>query len=277
MNGRRYSVGVIAFGMCVASSLLAIPSGASADAGRIGYAGPARGITQTGSIIDNASQQFASRNWDGYITYVSSAGTDFNAVNATWVQPTVTCEAANAWTVFWVGLDGWWNNTVEQGGSEAYCATVGGAPTYNLWWEMFPTNSIQTGLVINAGDKITASVKYATATSVFTITVKDVTSGRSLTKHELCGTGLVCSRSSADVITEDVGRFGSGNYFPLAKYGTMRYAAAGVIDTAGNTGTISGSHWLNAAVTESSGGITYATVGPLSSLGNAFSTTWKHQ
>jgi hypothetical protein len=50
-----------------------------------------------------------------------------------------------------------------------------------------------------------------------------------------------------------------------------------VTDVAGNTGSISGRKWLNAAVTESSGGITYATVSALAARGTAFTTTWKHR
>jgi Peptidase A4 family len=275
VNVRRCSIGILAVVLSVGPAVLTFPSGAGAGTNPVGYAGSARDVTRT-RAIHNTSQQFTSRNWDGYITYASSHGTDFNSVKATWVQPSVTCEAAGAWTVFWVGLDGWWNNTVEQGGSEAQCGT-GGAATYSLWWEMFPTNAIQTVLTIKVGDKITASVKYSTTTSKFTITVKDVTSGKSFTNRELCGSGLVCSRSSADVITEDVGMFGGSGFFPLADYGTMGYTTAGATDIAGHKGSISGKNWLNAAVSEITGGITYATVTPLSARGTAFSTVWKHQ
>jgi len=276
MTGRRTAIAIVAVMLSVGPTVLVFPSGAGADASPLGYAGPARVVTESPST-KNVSQQFTSRNWDGYITYASSHGTDFTVVKATWIQPAVTCEAAQAWTVFWVGLDGWWNNTVEQGGSSAFCSTLGGSATYKLWWEMFPTNAIQSVLAINARDTITASVTYATTTSMFTINVKDVTSGKSFTKNETCGSGLVCARSSADVITEDVGRFGAGNYFPLANYGTMGYANAHATDTAGHNGSISSKKWLNAAVTESSGGVTYATVSPLSAKGAAFTTTWKHQ
>jgi hypothetical protein len=276
VNGRRCLVGIVLVGLSVGPAVVGISSSAIADTRPVGYAGPAREITQTRSTR-TGSQQFTSRNWGGYITSASSHSTDFNSVKATWVQPTVTCEAKNAWTVFWVGLDGWWNNTVEQGGSSAFCPTSGGAAQYQLWWEMFPTNAIQTVLTINAGDTITASVKYATATSVFTIKVRDVTSGQSFTRHERCANGLTCDRSSSDVITEDVGMVGAGSFFPLADYGTMGYTNAGATDTAGHKGSISGRNWLNAAVSEISGGITYAIVSPLSSHGTAFTTTWQHQ
>jgi hypothetical protein len=256
-------------------ALLAAPqSGAATQP--VGYAGPARGVVQVGPDVSSSATQHAqSRNWDGYVTYVSRQA-DFNFVKATWVQPVVHCQAAQAWTVFWIGLDGWFDGTVEQGGSSAYCPTKNGAPQYTLWWEMFPTNSIQSVMATKAGDTITSTVTYKPATKKFVIFVKDVTTGKSFTKTEACGSGQTCNRSSTDVITEDVGRFGSGNYFPLANYGTMHYTQAGATDIAGHSGSLSSTHWTNAAITEAGGGITYATVSALASGGTSFATTWKH-
>ena len=255
-------------------ALLAVPqSGAAVQP--VGYAGPARGVTVVPNVSDNSSLPFQSRNWDGYITYVSRQ-TDFNFVKATWVQPVVHCQAAQAWTVFWIGLDGWWDGTVEQGGSSAYCPTKNGSPQYSLWWEMYPTNSIQSVMATKAGDTITSTVTYKPSTKKFVIFVKDVTTGKSFTKTEACGSGQTCNRSSGEVITEDVGRFGAGSYFPLANYGTMHYSKVGLTDINGHSGSISASSWQNGAVTEASGGITYATVSALASGGTAFSTTWKH-
>ncbi len=267
----------VVMGVSVVGVFLMTPSVASAGQGPVGYVGPAQHSPLSSSpTLSTGSQQFASRNWDGYVTYASDQGTEFNEVKATWIQPTVTCEAAGAWTVFWVGLDGWFNNTVEQGGSEAYCSTAGGTPAYNLWWEMFPTNAIQTTLTINPGDEITADVKYVKSTSTFVIRVADEASEQSFTTNQQCATGLVCQRSSTDVITEDVGNF-SGGYYPLANYGTMGYTDAHVKNTSDVRGSISGKHWLNGAVTESSGGTNYASVSSLSHGGTAFSTTWLHQ
>jgi Peptidase A4 family len=234
-------------------------------------AGPARDRERD---TGNASAQFTSRNWDGYITYVSSEGTDFNVVKATWIQPSVQCEQPDAWTVFWVGLDGWWNNTVEQGGSSAQC--VRGVPHYTTWWEMYPTNAIQTVFTIRPGDKITAIVTYKPASGVFVITVRDVTSGHSFTQNQHCASKLTCARSSADVIAEDVSHFGGSTFFPLADYKTMSFTGAAITDTTGHSGSFSDSAWLNAAVMESSGGTTYATVSALSSTGQRFSATWRH-
>ena len=163
-----------AFVAMTAVACLAIPVSTgigSAEAGtpvRSRFAGPAQGIQPASTlapVIGNSSHQFTSRNWDGYVTYSSSHTTDFNKVRATWIQPVVRCEAAQAWTVFWVGLDGWYSDTVEQGGSSAYCSSAQATPEYSIWWEMYPTNSIQTVLTINPGDHITASVTYSTTSS----------------------------------------------------------------------------------------------------------------
>ncbi|HEX4490555.1 MAG TPA: G1 family glutamic endopeptidase [Acidimicrobiia bacterium] len=249
---------------------IALPIGSAAGAadGTAGAdAGPARGITNTA---------LTSRNWAGYFTAAPSRGTDFNAVEATWTQPTVRCEAKTAWTVFWAGLDGWYDGTVEQGGSSARCFRKGGTPQYSLWWEMFPTNAIQTVVPIEAGDTITARVTYTRATKVFTIKVRDTTTGKGFTRQEKCGRGLTCDRSSAEAITEDVEMLGSSGYFPLADYGTMSYSGVRATDITGHSGSISDAHWDHARVREHKDGVTYATVSPLRSNGTAFSVTWKH-
>jgi hypothetical protein len=107
--------------------------------------------------------------------------------------------------------------------------------------------------------------------------VRDVTSGRGFTKQTKCASGRTCNRNSADVITEDVGRFGTGSYFPLANYGTMGYTRVDATDVAGHSGSITDAHWSNGAVTEKSQGRTYATVSALTHQGTAFATTWRHR
>jgi Peptidase A4 family len=227
-----------------------------------------------GSPAAGRGTAFTSRNWDGYISYLSSQATDFNVVRATWTQPAVKCEKPNAWTVFWVGLDGWLDNTVEQGGSSAQCSN--GTPQYTTWWEMYPTNSIQTVFTISPGDHLSASVTYMTATATFVIKVSDLTSGHSFTKNEKCANNLTCNRSSTDVIAEDVGEFGGGSFFPLADYGTVSFGGSKITDTAKHTGSFTDTSWLHAAVKEAAGGVTYATVSALSGGGAAFKATWKH-
>jgi hypothetical protein len=277
MDTRR----VAGAGLCVL--VIAALSGATAHAApgsraavrhrAVGYAGPARQRTVR-FAANHSSAQFTSRNWDGYIAYENGGPTDFNVVKSTWVEPAVTCSAKNAWTVFWVGLDGWFNGTVEQGGSSARC--INSVPHYSLWWEMYPTNAIQTMNAINAGDTVTASVTYEPGTQTFVIQVKDVTTGQGFTENEQCASDLTCDRSSTDVIAEDVGHF-SGGYFPLANYGTMTFTQSKTTDVNGTSGGFSRKAWLNAAVTETDGSTTFATVSALSDKGKTFSATWHHK
>src|ERR1700730_12786802 len=60
----------------------------------------------------------SSFNWSGY---VATSSTAFKSVRSTFVQPAVTCPVSGAFTVFWVGLDGWTTGTVEQDGTAALC------------------------------------------------------------------------------------------------------------------------------------------------------------
>ncbi len=226
----------------------------------------------------NSVTDYTSINWAGYFATAASHGKDFTAVSAEWVQSAVTCTKTNAWASFWVGLDGWWNGSVEQGGSEAHC--LHGTASYNVWWEMFPHNEIQTSFAISPGDTIQASVTYVTSSKDFDIVVQDVSTGQTLTKDTPCLSGQGgCMRSSAEVISEDVGGGSApdGLYY-LPDYRTQMYATASVTDIHGHTGTLSNSNWQLGDITEvSSKGITKQTTSALDPTGSNFTTTWHHQ
>lgn len=226
--------------------------------------GPARAVTN-----------FTSNNWDGYFATDASHDTDFTAISATWTEAAVTCSSKKeAWAGFWVGMDGWWNDSVEQGGTEAIC--LNGSPQYSVWWEMFPFNAIQVGFAISPGDAIHASVTYQPGSKKFDIVVKDLTSGKTLTKNIACQQGQGgCQRSSADVISEDIGHSGGG-LFPLPDYGTQTYKSVSVTDTSGHTGPLNDSGWQLGRVTEVSSGVTKQTTSGLKSGGTSFSTAWRH-
>ena len=76
------------------------------------------------SFSRNASQ---STNWSGY-----AATGRFTSVSATWTEPAGHCTSATRYASFWVGLDGFNSNTVEQTGSDVDCS--GGSPVYYSWY-----------------------------------------------------------------------------------------------------------------------------------------------
>ena len=220
---------------------------------------------------------YTSSNWDGYFATDASHSTDFTAISATWTEAKVTCSSKNeAWAGFWVGLDGWWNGSVEQGGTEAIC--LNGSPQYSVWWEMFPFNAVQDVVQINAGDTIHGSVTFDTTNKVFDIVITDETLHKGLSESIACQADMGgCLRSSAEVISEDTG--GGTNVdglFLLPKYNTLTFTNASVTDVNGNVGTLANSAWTANSVTEiSSDDVTKQTVGALSPDGSSFSTTWQ--
>ncbi|MET9000993.1 G1 family glutamic endopeptidase [Amycolatopsis sp. NPDC004169] len=271
-----------------ALAAVAVVSGAGATAPAnatgpaLAYAGsPVAGTARhTGGLapaVAGPLVEATSRNWAGYaITSLATPAATFTRVHGSWTQRPVTCPASDAWAVFWVGFDGWTNGTVEQGGSSARC--VNGTPVYQLWWEMFPTNAIQPVLTINAGDSVSADVTYDAGTGRFTITVADATQHTSFTTTQTCAAGLTCSRTSAEWIAEDVGRFGTGDFFPLANYGRALMGNSVATDDAGHSGSMTASStWQRTRIQEQDATITYATTEGASRNGQNFAVNWAHQ
>lgn len=79
--------------------------------------------------------QVTSSNWSGYAV----TGADGSVTNAkgSWVVPYVNCGATpTAYASFWVGIDGYSSNTVEQIGTDSDCQN--GSPSYYAWFEFYP-------------------------------------------------------------------------------------------------------------------------------------------
>jgi hypothetical protein len=222
---RGYAALLVACAVSVA--LLAAPRTAEAATVPALVAAPALHVFSPPPLTTEPPAQ--SSNWSGYF---ASSMLPFTGVQGEWVQPTVTCPSPQAWTVFWVGLDGWTDGTVEQAGTAALChENTSEPPVYFAWWEMFPTNTIQVApLAIAPGDGIRASVTFIPSTGKFTMTVLDKLTKRHFTQISTCAVGLECLRSSAEWIFERPTLTG-GQLSPLADWGALKLAAL----KAGNT------------------------------------------
>jgi hypothetical protein len=264
-----------------ATTLVALGTGASpaswAASGRTHASGAGRpeGKRRAVTVQSRPQNLSTSQNWSGYVAF----DTIFSSVSASWIQPTVTCPERNSWTLFWVGLDGWngdyaQNQTVEQGGTSARCQK--GTPTYTAFWEMWPSNSVQSTFAVNPGDQIDASVVYVPSTQEFVITVSDVTTGGSMTKTTTCAEGLQCARLSAEWVAEAPSRFGTRTMYPLANYRTMSFTSAQAIDQEGIAGSISEGGWSYSGIERIRGVDTpRAKVSGLLGGGTSFRDTWK--
>jgi hypothetical protein len=98
-----------------------------------------------------------SHNWSGYAAQASS---QFTEVSGRWVQPSVTCSSSGrSAAAFWIGLDGYTSDTVEQIGTKSVCDDE--TPAYTAWWQMYPaapTFLPASSYPVRPADTLTASV-----------------------------------------------------------------------------------------------------------------------
>jgi hypothetical protein len=184
---------------------------------------PGGAMIKTGSALNAHGRTFAdqSSNWSGYA--VTGGTNAFNSVSASWTEPSASC-SGRAFSSFWVGLDGFNSQSVEQTGTDSDCG-LGGNPKYYGWYEMFPAAPVNFSNPVSPGDSMSASVTVSGDN--YTLSLTDNTQGWNQTIHQ-AQSGL--SNSSAEVITEAPSS-GSG-VLPLADFGTVNYSGASANGTA---------------------------------------------
>ena len=215
----------------------------------------------------------SSTNWSGYAV-TGSAGS-VSDVKGSWVVPAIqgTCPSTNQYASFWVGIDGYSSNTVEQTGTDSDCQN--GKAAYYAWYEFYPKASFTiTSFTIKSGDTISAEVIYSSGK--FTVTIKDTTTGKSFSTSAKVNNA---KRSSAEWIAEAPY---SGGILPLADFGTVSFGSdnTGVASTCyatvggvtGPIGSFGSSVQTITMVSQSSA--TKAQPSGLSSDGTSFTITW---
>jgi hypothetical protein len=219
---------------------------------RVGSTARLKGLTQV-----------QSGNWSGY----ADTGSGFSKVAASWKEPSASCGGdTTSLAAFWVGIDGYTSDSVEQDGTLIECY-FGTAYQFS-WWEMYPTNDIQVvGESVAAGDSISASV-VRTGTS-YALKVTDSThTANSFSTTQTCSG---CANSSAEWIAEAPS--GSSGPYPLTHFST--WSESGSTVTAGSTSGVISSFTDDEITMVDSSGNVEAQPGALNGSGNAFSVTWK--
>jgi len=206
---------------------------------------------------------FVSPIASGYAALPKPGGaTGFAHVQTTFTVPGVTCTAQNATAVTRAGLDGITDNTAEIAGVEEAC--VNAVPFYTAFYRMFPA-ALVPEFHPSAGDKVTASV--TADGGVYTLSVHDLTSGKSFTAIKACNT---CQNSSAGVSA------GSLSGVPPANFGVVNFTAIVVVDGGGVSGGLSNAAWKTLKLTQP--GSPHTVAGPLHTFSSpahsAFTDTW---
>ena len=189
------------------------PDGAAVQPGGVSH------LVGPGTIHPGArNATTTSTNWSGYAATGSNG--KFTSVSASWTEPTGTCRSGDQYSSFWVGLDGYSSNSVEQTGSEVNCA--GRTVEYYSWYEMYPANPVNFSNTVKPGDQFTGSVTF-TGGSSYTLKLADTTQGWS---HTVTKTLSGAARSSAEVIAEAPCCTSSGGILPLANFGKVSFSGA---------------------------------------------------
>jgi hypothetical protein len=175
-----------------------------------------------------------SSNWSGYAVTTSS----INEVDGSWTVPALqsgSCVAGNdQYSSFWVGIDGFNSNTVEQTGTDSDC--VNGVATYYAWYEFYPHPAFYAGptlMTIHPGDTITAKVTYDSKRTGYTVTITDsnIKKGSFSTSFK-----MNAKQSSAEWIAEAPSS--SGGVLSIANFGTMHFTNSHAGRTNNNPGSI---------------------------------------
>lgn len=213
-----------------------------------------------------------SSNWSGYAAVTdlrSPQANSVSSVSGNWVVPAVT-GSTNAYSVVWVGIDGYSSRSVEQIGTEQD-TLQGGGTFYRAWYEMYPAPPVTIPITINPGDSISASVVYDQVQQAFVLSITDTTTpGSFSTIQTLAG----AQRSSAEWIVEaPLASF--GKVLPLANFGHADFSGASATIN-GVTGPIDNAAWQNTAIDMVSKHTVIATTSPLTDTGgtSGFTVTY---
>jgi hypothetical protein len=170
---------------------------------------------RSGTTRSVSNGSTTSTNWSGYVL---AGGTGaFSSVSSSWTEPAASCSSSGTqYAAFWVGLDGYNSDSVEQTGTDSDCS--GGAADYYGWYEMYPADPVYFTNPVAPGDSLSASV--AVSGTSYTLTLTDSTQGWTQTENE---SGSYAD-SSAEVITEAPAS--AQGPLPLADFGTIGYSAS---------------------------------------------------
>ena len=213
---------------------LAVAAGAAAVA-----VGVTPGLAAAGTAPAGAPRiALVSPIASGYAAVPKSGGAKaFIHVQSDWVVPAVTCTAKNRTALDRVGLDGITDATTEQDGVTEAC--VNAVPFYGTFYQMYPAAAVAM-FAVAPGDQMQASV--TADGSVYTLSVHDLTSGKSFTVTATCAS---CKDSSAEVTA------GSPPGIGPAHFTVVHFTGISVTDSTGTTGGLANAAWTTLKLTQS--------------------------
>ncbi len=216
-----------------------------------------------------------SPNWSGYFgatNLVNPSTGSVTAVSGYWVVPTLHATKSDAFCAIWVGMDGVYNSTVEQLGTDQNWQD--GAQVNSAWFEMYPAVPVTLqGFPVNNGDLIYASVTYLGSDS-FELYIENLTRGVYYYAPTSLTQSSIAQRNSAEWIVEAPAIEG-GTVLPLSNFGaTTLYDCTAEIG--GVSARITNSSWQSIPFyMHPTPGVIIQTL-PASQDGANFTVTWTY-
>ena len=217
----------------------------------------------------------ATTNWSGYVARSTRA---FSCIQASWIQPSVTCPAnGSASLAIWIGFDGETGpsrSTLEQIGTNTDCHS-GRAESF-AWFEILPHDKFEQpiDLDIASGDRIAASIRVVGHS--FQLSIEDLTTGL---ERDTTQKSPNARRLTAEWVVEapTVGCPANCQVALLASFGTVSFKSARAI-LGGVTGPIGDARWTRVQLTlESRSAVIKAKPGSLGKDGASFAVVWHHR
>jgi hypothetical protein len=276
---RRWSILLAILAVTVGTVLSAGTASAATGlrTGQVGFSGghgwppsgtqswdPGGPMKRGGPTFARTEGEVESTNWSGY---AATSGT-YTSATASWTQPAGKCTSGDQYAAFWVGLDGYSSDTVEQTGSEVDCD--GRTAEYYAWYEAYPAASMDYTNTVKAGDQFTATVTYVSGTE-FSLYIDDITEKWSHTTDvNVSG----AKRSSAEVIAEAPCCTVFGGILPLTDFGTVNFSNS--MANGQDLGAAGGLTQITMVDNFGRDKDTVSALTPSGATGTAFSCTWKN-
>jgi hypothetical protein len=265
--------------MRVRLTVLAVCGACALSAGSAAAAVRPGGIARFGASAAAAASE-VSTNWAGYAVSPSRRKS-FSTVTGRWIQPTATCDSAQTYSAFWVGLGGFSRSAfaVEQTGTQANCSFS--QPYYVAWYELFPAPPVNLTMAVRPGDLMSATVTVSKQT--VRIWLKNVTTGNLFTKPLRMKRPDVTSAEWIAEAPTGCDYTGDCTTLPLTNFGTVAFTH-GTTASSGHRGRISDARWsatsielhgdLQDSVHPTQAGAN-AIPGGLGGDGGSFSVSWQ--
>jgi hypothetical protein len=211
-----------------------------------------------------------SSNWSGY-AFDAPSGTTVSSVQGSWTVPAVNpsiMASGAAYAGFWVGIDGYTSDTVEQIGTDS--DVNNGVASYYAWYEMYPNYSYEIPMTILPGDSITASVEYLSSSREYQLSITDSSRpGESFSQDFSRTPGTHPQRSSAEWVAEAPSSGATGDVLGLSQFGTVNFSGASATLNNGTSGPISSFPYDSIAMSTTATGLG-TSPSPLDPTGSSF-------